>query len=358
MPSNRAWQRHGCYKLGTEQYFNIQMQRAAIGCYDSWNSHDHFDPTRPTRNIFSQFNFLRATYAPIQDGLDLVQRGNWTHFEDLPGSNGTLTEIGLWTVSRAGIPGAQVLNGTHTEQVWLLYTNENSTQSYTFDCTSELWISSPYQADVVVRNVFHPFESYTLQASQKSFFENGTAPFQGCLNSVTMEPFGFKMLVPSDQWVPMPPQLTKFVPGHDARIIVDPDHTNATTVDISFEFSLPMDCDSITQAVSFNMSSSGKGSIPTISNVNCGNVTNPDVQLIQSMSSGVFFWNATLTNMPDGVLSIILNNPRTADGSATTGVRPSQAIHKQSIIADTISLFRLSIHFYYARVKRTMRWLI
>lgn len=80
--------------------------------------------------MFLQFNYLRTQYAPLQDGLELVQWGNWTHFEQLPGSNGTPTELGMWTASRAAVPGAQTLAGNNTGQVWLLYTNENATHTY------------------------------------------------------------------------------------------------------------------------------------------------------------------------------------------------------------------------------------
>ncbi len=34
MTGNVAWQRHGCYKLGSEQYFNMPLERAVLGCKD------------------------------------------------------------------------------------------------------------------------------------------------------------------------------------------------------------------------------------------------------------------------------------------------------------------------------------
>lgn len=43
MTSNLAWQRHGCYKLGTSQYYQMNLDRALLGCQDDWNSLDHFD---------------------------------------------------------------------------------------------------------------------------------------------------------------------------------------------------------------------------------------------------------------------------------------------------------------------------
>ncbi len=137
-----------------------------------------------------------------------------------------------------------------------------------------------------------------------------------------MEPYSFKMFVPQDQWVAMPPQITKFKPGHDARIIVDPSAANATTIDISLEFNVAMDCNGLTQAISVNMSSSGKGGNPTIdpNSVNCGNVTNPAQPELPGMGPSVFFWNATVTGVPDGILVLTVNNPKSQDGTASTNV--------------------------------------
>lgn len=44
MSSTKAWQRHGCYQLGSEQYFNFPLDRARRGCEEDSSSLDHFDP--------------------------------------------------------------------------------------------------------------------------------------------------------------------------------------------------------------------------------------------------------------------------------------------------------------------------
>lgn len=294
----------------------MPLEKSLFGCQDDWNALDHFDPTANSRRIFGQFNYLRRVFGSLQDGFNLVQRGNWTYFIERPGSNGTATEMGLWSVSRAGIEGVQTLGGRFQDQVWLLFTNENSTQTYTFDCEKALWISSPYPANTVVRNLFAPYENYTLADSQSTF---NNVSRVGCLPSVTMEPYGYKALVPLAQWVPPLPALTKFVPGHDHRLLVNPGDVNATTVDISFEFNTVMSCDSVTKSMSFNMSSSSKGGAPTVSNVNCGPVTNPDPPKIPGDAPSIWAWSATLQNFPDGVLTITLNNPSTG-GNLATGV--------------------------------------
>ena len=116
--------------------------------------------------------------------------------------------------------------------------------------------------------------------------------------------------------------ITKFSPGHDARIHVEQGDVNATTLEITLEFNMPMDCATITAGVSFNMSSSGHGGNPTISGTpTCGTVTNPDPARIQNSDLSEYFWTATLQNVPDGILTITVANPQTTDHSASTGVR-------------------------------------
>lgn len=321
MTSNKAWQRHGCYTLGSDQYYNIPLEKSLLGCHDDWNSLDHFDPTMDSRRLFAQFNYMRTQYGALQDGFNLVQRGNWTYYIERSGSNETATEMGLWSVSRSAIPNVQTVNGTYSDQVWMLYTNENSTKTYTFNCLQDSWISSPFESGTVVRNLLAPYETYTLADSLTSYNNDSKAPWTGCLPSVTLEAFGFKALVPEAQWLSPLPALTKFTPGHDARILVNDTDTNATTIDISIEFNVAMSCTSVTNAISYNMSSSGQGSgSVTATNVVCANVTNPDPAIISGASISAWSWSATLTNVADGVLTITLDNPAAADGKLTTGV--------------------------------------
>jgi alpha-1,3-glucan synthase len=318
MFSNNAWQRHSCYRLGSDQYFNIPLEKALLGCMDDWNSLDHFDPTADSRRIFGHYLYLRTQYSVLQDGFNLVQRGNWTYDIELPGSNGTATEKGLYSVSRSAIPNVQNLTGNSSDQAWMLYTNENTTKNYQFDCKSPQWISTPYVSGTVVRNLVFPFENYTLADSLSSFNNDSKAPYQGCLANLTMDPYGFKVFVPVTEWVPPRPALTKFTPGHDARIASE---TNGSTLAISFEFNTVMSCNGVTQALSLNMSSSGHGSNPTINSnsVQCGQVQNPDPTTIPGDVPSVWSWSATLQNVPDGILALTLNNAPSSDGR-TTGV--------------------------------------
>ncbi|PFH54317.1 glycosyltransferase family 5 protein [Amanita thiersii Skay4041] len=335
MSSNTAWKRHGCYTLGSEQYFNMPLEKALIGCYDDWNALDHFDPTTDSRRLFAQFHYLRRVYGALQDGFNLVQRGNWTYLIQRPGSNNTATEIGLWSVSRAAIEHVQTLGGTYQDQVWLIYTNENATRAHEYDCLGPMWISSPYQSGTTVRNLFYPYETYTLQDSRSSYFNNGRAPWYGCLPRITLDAFGFKALVPENIWVPPLPALTRFIPGHDDRLLANTGDSNATTVDISLEFNVAMDCDSVTNSISLSMSSSSKGSNPTINNVRCTNIDNPERPKIPGGSVSTWAWSATLQNFPDGVLTITVNKP--SSGNQTTEATDHLLLRKGAL--DNVMVF-------------------
>ena len=320
MISNTAWKRHGCYAIGSNSFFNFDVGKSMAGCYDDWNALDHFDPTTDSRRIFSQMFYLRTVYPALQDGWNLVKWGNWTYFDSLPGSNGTLTEKGLWSTSRSALAPYQTFNGTNTGQLWLLFANVNQTTTWTEDCGGDLWISSPFEGGTTVRNLFHPYENYTLAESLSPYYSNGSAPYRGCLSSVTMPPMGFKILVPVDQWVPPIPAVTKFDPGHDARLQVENGSQN-TSVSIRFEFSDLMDCNSVTQSMSFNLSSSGHGGTPAVdtNSVQCLTMdpsTVPPAE-IPGVAISQWYWTATLTNVADGIVSITINNPKSQSGVGT-----------------------------------------
>ncbi|THH30758.1 hypothetical protein EUX98_g3423 [Antrodiella citrinella] len=239
-----------------------------LGCEDDWNSLDHFDPTMDTR-------------------------------------------------------------GNHTDQVWMLFSNENLTTTWAFDCTSPDWIPSPYPAPVTVRNLCSPYETYVLQNLLSLYNNDSKAPFFGCLPAVTHDPFGFKALVPEAEWVAPLPAITKFLPGHDVRIQAESGDTNATSLDVTLEVNVPMDCDTVAAAISFNMSSSGHGGSPSIGTPKCGNVTNPDPASVANADISQFSWSTTLTNVPDSILTITVTNP-TAQTGVVTGLRNHLMVRKGS----------------------------
>ncbi|KAG8911787.1 Cell wall alpha-1,3-glucan synthase ags1, partial [Tulasnella sp. 417] len=218
MTSNTAWQRHGCYKLGSEQYFNMPLERAVLGCHDDWNSLDHFDPTAAPYRQMAHFMYIRRHYPSLQDGFNLVQRYNNSYLIELPGSNGV------------------------------------------------------------------PTEAY----------------------------------VPVADWLDPPPALTKFSPGHDARLQAEQGDNNATTVDIAFEFNTAMNCNFITQNMKIEVESSGQGGTPTIraNSVNCQALTGQPLSYLPGDTFSTWRWSGTLDNVPDGIIRLSLTNV-TVDGSTT-----------------------------------------
>ncbi|ODN77465.1 hypothetical protein L202_04642 [Cryptococcus amylolentus CBS 6039] len=325
MVSSQAWKRHGCYRMGSSQYYNMPYDKVLTGCDDPWNALDHFDPTaEPLRSIRNML-YLRTQFPSLQDGFDLVTLGNWTHFIQLPGSNGTDTELGLWSTKRLPVSAQEGTapfesNGTISQVVWLLYTNENDTVPYTSDCMGDNWMSSPYQAGVTVRNLFYPYENYTLQNSSDPFYDNDKYPYTGCLESVTMDPFMYKALVPQDQWVPQPPTMTKFTPGHDYRYTT----TGGTNdIPITIEYDMDMDCDSVTNAMTLNYTvDSGS---PSLENTNCVSIDQADWEApsIPSVAPGRWRWEGTLKDATDGVYEIIIASV----DSQTSGVSTNSTDH-------------------------------
>lgn len=309
MSATRAWQTHGCYRVGSQQYFNIPLDKALTGCKDEWNSLDHFDPTSGVRNVLNHFTYLRSQYAALQDGFNLVQRGNWTSYGQLPGSNKTQTEWGLWSVSRGGMDGEQLVGSNPNVTVWMLYSNLNETKTFEYDCGTALWISAPYPAPVTVRNLMYPYETYNLAGSQSPYYLDGKAPYRGCLQSITMEPLGFKVLVPSEFWTPPLPRLVSFQPGHDARILSSPNN-GSETIAVSLSFSDEMSCSGVSAAVSLTYTidpaSTAKPQINTGS-ATCTS-TPPVLASVSMAPAAAWTWSSTISNAVDGIYHITLNN--------------------------------------------------
>ena len=97
MSPSKAWQMHGCYRLGSAQYFEFPLEAARTGCDDEWNSLDHRDPSSPVRNIIKSMYFMRDRFPVLNDGYFLQQLSNRTRDVQYPGSNGTTTETGIWS---------------------------------------------------------------------------------------------------------------------------------------------------------------------------------------------------------------------------------------------------------------------
>ncbi len=325
MTSAQAWQDHGCYKLNSTQYINFGdiLDKGKTGCGNDWNSLDHRDPTAEGRRYLQTMYYMRDNYPSLKDGFVLQKLSNHTSYEFLVGSNNTPTEIGLWSVSRSPLSAGQDFSKLTTAgnlTVWLLYTNMAQEIAYTFDCTDNTTaLLSPYIGGTTVKNLFYPYEEYKLQDSTKEFFLNGSAPFFGCLDQIDMKPYSFKALVPKQNWIEMYPVITKFSPGHDARILAGNGQT--TTVDLEFKFSQNMSCDSVSQGMTFK-SITEAGVTPQIQqgSVSCSQINPPeDPEQIGALPS-TWSWKGTIQNVADGIHQITLTNISNSAGTDSTRV--------------------------------------
>ena len=120
---------------------------------------------------------------------------------------------------------------------------------------------------------------------------------------------------------PPPPVITEFNPDHDARVENQESSQNRTTVALRFEFFQPMDCDGVTQSMSFNMSSSGHGGSPATvqGSVNCLTMNPGDVPpaAIPGVTISAWYWTGTLSNVADGILTITIEDPKSQSGAST-----------------------------------------
>lgn len=183
----------------------------------------------------------------------------------------------------------------------------NRTETFEYDCSSELWISAPYPAPVTVKNLVAPYESYTLAESMSPYYADGKAPYRACLPSVTLAPWSFKILVPQDYWVPPLPQLVAFTPGHDARI---PSDGTPARIPVSLGFTTEMDCDAVTAALTLSWSAAPEDTATPsldVSSITCQSVSTPASNLT-GIPGPVWEWTSAILNAPDGIMELVLGS--------------------------------------------------
>jgi alpha-1,3-glucan synthase len=331
MSSSQAWQDHGCYKLNSTQYYNFGeiLDRGAHGCEIDSNSLDHRDPSSEVRRYLQNMYFMRENYPSLNDGFLLQKLSNATIDVYLPGSNGTPTEIGMWSVVRSPLSVAQDFTGitpAGNTSVWLIYTNMNHSVEYTFDCSdSENSLLAPFYGSQTVKNLFWPYEEYTLNTSATEFYNNGSGPYFGCLDSMTLEAFAFKAIVPQDQWIEMYPVITGFSPGHDTRILLENASVVAANgsieVPIAFTFSQNMSCESVTVNLNFT-STTEVGILPNIKlgSVSCAAISPVESPTYIGALGSAWTWQGIVENVYDGVHQLSLINISNAAGTDTTRV--------------------------------------
>jgi alpha-1,3-glucan synthase len=318
MSPSPAWYMHGCYKGDSTQYFEMPLDSARRGCEDITNTYDHRDPSHPIRGIIRSLYHLRAQFPTLNDGMTLDKLSKQTEMVKYPGSSGVETETGLWSVRRAPFDGVQDFGGP--SDIWLVYHNRNETTKYKFDCSSnDSAIISPFDSGATVKNLIFPHDELKLVDGPKKLHLNGSEAFNGCVKELEFAPFEFRLYVPNNRFVPPPPMVTKFLPGHDFPILRE-DQDESKSVNVSLHFNAEMDCKKLTQSIKIVSSTFGKTS-PKIDeqSVTCGNVTVNERPPYVGAIASAWSWSAQLLDVDDGVHQIVLKDAVTADGGSSTG---------------------------------------
>lgn len=167
---------------------------------------------------------------------------------------------------------------------------------------------SPFTSGKKLKNLFYPYDELTV--------DEGPTETYGCIKGgMELLPWEYRAYVQTDMFVEPGPTVTEFVPGHDSRLLSAAD--TGETIPIQLGYSVEMDCDIVTSAITLN-STTEKGIVASLdsSSVKCTNVTarttsNNYVGEIPT----VWTWSANLTNIYHGVHQISVKNMSTSDTS-------------------------------------------
>ncbi|GIZ44984.1 hypothetical protein CKM354_000816800 [Cercospora kikuchii] len=320
MASAQAWQMHGCYKVGNTNLNDWPINSTLNGCKDDSVSLDHRDTSHPVYTVLKEMFEMRHRYPVLQDGFNVKQLSSQTFNYTLPGSFGVPTETGLWSVYRGRMPFQDFEGeGFGNQGVWLLYTNYNGSRDYEYDCSGPDAIISPFDSGTTVKNMFYPFDEYTLENSTVSLGIEDSSDVNGCIPRLNMTLYGWKAFVPKDKWVEPSPVITRFLPGHDARILSDTPVSDPTTFEVELRFSTEMSCSSLSDALSIN-STTENGEVAEFDaeNIDCA-IMDPQFEAYYYGPSPST-WRArfNLTNVFDGVHQINVNNVSSEAGDTFT----------------------------------------
>ncbi|RMZ91848.1 hypothetical protein DV736_g892, partial [Chaetothyriales sp. CBS 134916] len=329
MVSQRAWQLHGCYNLGEELYVNMPFNSSSYGCYDDGISLDRRDPSHPMRNIIKRFFELRQQYPVLNDGFNLTTLSTRIYDIYLPGSQGMPSPHGMWSVYRGRNTEAQDFTGeSHGNQpVWLLFHNENRTVTYDFNCESlnsssaDGSMISAFSSGVTVKNLFYPYDTYTLNATNFTLGLEGSPELNGCIPQITMEPWQFKAFVPVEEWEEPRPVITGVVPGHDSRITSTVQYDQQESIPIEIRFSTEMNCDSVMNSFAVQSATqTGQTAALNLSSVVCQTVAPGGTQFVAQAATQWIF-KAMLDNVSNGVHTYTISNATSSTGATWTNAR-------------------------------------
>jgi alpha-1,3-glucan synthase len=145
-----------------------------------------------------------------------------------------------------------------------------------------------------------------------------------------MPAWGFKAFVPKDKFMQPSPYITRFTPGHDARLV--PQGTSGETVRIGFEFSQEMNCDDITNSLTITSKAlDDKSPQLDTTSVFCKPIAETDVVTWPGALTSVFKYEVDLSNVFPGVHRVTISNVTTADGNQSTGVSTILAIKVEKV---------------------------
>ena len=143
-----------------------------------------------------------------------------------------------------------------------------------------------------------------------------------------MAPFAFSAYVPLADWLPPKPAVTHFDPGHDARVLAPPGSANATSIDVRIEYNMEMNCQQVLAGMSFRMSKHAT-SQPTFGTPTCATFAGSTTGLRHGVEPSAWYLEVTLSNVPDGIFEVIVNNAPAQDTTrGTTGVKDHFMIRK------------------------------
>ena len=331
MSSTTAWQDHGCYTVGNGKFGVWPAGNYSRGCEDDWNSLDHRDSAHPIRNVIASMYEMRRRYPVLNDGFFLDTLSKQTHPIYLPGSLGTATETGIWSIRRSGWPGVQdfTTSSQRTQEVWVIYQNADKETTYVFDCkNSSSGFLAPFNGGETVKNLLYPYDELTLESTTPKLRLDNTTEVDGCLSTVKLPAWGHKIFVPKDQWLRPSPVITKFTPGHDYRISSAGKNGDPLNVTFSFHFSDEMNCQSVLKALTCD-STTEDGSQAAIDKTTVSCIMDNDDTAIVSKFTGIVtgqmpgLWKASgkLVNVSDGVHTLTMSNASNEAGNAFTNAK-------------------------------------
>ncbi|KAJ6018178.1 hypothetical protein N7451_001557 [Penicillium sp. IBT 35674x] len=317
-PAN-AWGTHGCFSLNSTQYYKWPIEAGREGCHDETVVYDHRDPSHPVRNIMKHMYQLRESFPVLNDGYIIRNLSNHTNEILYPGSNTTATETGMWSVARYLNSEIQDMGSAAKNQtVWFVYQNVNRTMDYEFNCNDyNHSLLAPFPTGTKVKNLFYPYQELTLQDGPAKLYINGSNELNGCYPNITLDRYEFRAYVPIETFIKPRPMVTKFSPGHDYPLHSTVAPNLSEDVEIELYFSEEMDCDSVTNNLSFN-SSTEFDKTPTVKGTpKCENITATSTEWIGQIPS-TWKWSANLTGVYNGVHRLNFNNISNSDSTAYT----------------------------------------